>query len=546
MSFRFIATKICHRRMSRPWSSNLSAYCLAVSLAVLGAACQRSLTAGLPTTLQLLDRVEHMAQNSTNASDRVALQGEVEHAMVRTGRIDEALKIADAEQSIPNKSWILTSVIRGLAERGETGRAIRLAQSYPDVPERITRFDDILRIRSEAGDLQGVLEAAETLNDTVYPGRRLVQTAKIQMKRGAAAQAQSAIQVALSRATRLKFMSWRVEALADIAHAQLDLGDTNGALSTAQLVLREAMTRDETTLQFDTAEWFSELQAKAGMVNEALETVSTISNSYTKSSALQRIAVVQAKSGQPENAVTVLAPITNQEQRASAYFAVVEALAESGHADAALRVADEITLLPARVMALFRTAQAEEKLGNQIGARRTLERSIQLSITNTNEPEGASLLIFISMDRFAAGDTWQAKRLLELARKRWPEGDPLDDYDWAGSMVEAQIQGHTLGLALKTAREMKSEYWRDKLLGQVAEAFAVDGKYSEAVSIAMDLQEASFRIRTLRAIAMHQTVKGRAADALDWINHRCSPIEQPWALLGVEDGESRESVKQQH
>ncbi|MEU6379685.1 protein kinase [Streptomyces sp. NPDC046909] len=199
---------------------------------------------------QALDTVRLMTTlGETEAAwYRVSASCRVAGALVRCGRMPQALAMSQEEPDAANKARILLAVARTLLETGATAQAMRLvpqvqaaAQSADGEWRTDLVLGDVIEILAANGQIDRILPLAQSARTPETRVSMLVKAARALGGAGQAANAAMAADQALTTVQEMRG-SDRARALGSVGEAYARLGRTDQALACAE----DALQADDT------------------------------------------------------------------------------------------------------------------------------------------------------------------------------------------------------------------------------------------------------------------------------------------------------------
>ncbi|MFI5457514.1 MAG: M56 family metallopeptidase [Isosphaerales bacterium] len=343
----------------------------------------------------------------------------------RGGDVDTALRMArDLPEELDFRARALANVLEGLKSDRPAMKhwlpvLLQAAETVGDQTRQAEFFRGIAEVLAGAGDIETTLKIAETLEKAVAEfglqdhSRQMIvhahvfvlsALAKAQAKAGNRKAAVATFQKAVDFADALpdEGEALRSDRLGRLARDQVDAGDIEGALRTAERVVYEypkaiavmtiaeaqakAGRRDlaravfrkaiETAREIKIRDNFRDRagsydlnsseclrtiafgQARAGFTAEAVQTAGTIVEPKWKNSALAWIAMTMAKGGEIKPAIELVQRIDDESSRAQALQGIAEGQAEAGDIQGALKWAKSRTTPDERANALLGIVRA--------------------------------------------------------------------------------------------------------------------------------------------------------------------------------------------
>jgi S1-C subfamily serine protease/ribulose-5-phosphate 4-epimerase/fuculose-1-phosphate aldolase len=306
------------------------------------------------------------------------------------------------------------------------------------------------------------------------------------------AQAQAGdIAGALAAARSIEDAYWRALALADIAEAQAQAGDRQGAAQT-----------------------FAQAVATARSIEHAYSHAPSYlraSASSFRASALREIVRVQALAGDIAGALATARSLEDAWVRAPAFAAIAQAQAQAGDITGALATARSIEDASERAPALADIAKAQAQAGDRQGAAQTVAQALATarSIEGTSKRAGA--LANIAQAQAQAGDRQGAAQTFAQALATAQSMENASGRAWAlPDIAEAQAQAgdrqgaaQTFVQAVAAARSMEGAYWRAQALRHIAKKQVQAGDIAGALATIDEISDQARRAEALAEVASH-------------------------------------------
>ena len=187
-----------------------------------------------------------------------------------------------------------------------------------------------------------------------YALREIAEVAKAQAQDGD-------IQGALTTTNLITDAYWESDALIAIAQTQAECGDNDGALSTLQEALRSVNRMDCEYLESQALKRISILQF--GDIDRALKTASCITIDWIRYEAIKNIAKAQAKDGDTPGALNTASRIDYDWDRNDALRDIAKVQAQGEDIEGALRTASLIDYVYCRNGALHDIETIKKEIG---------------------------------------------------------------------------------------------------------------------------------------------------------------------------------------
>ena len=218
--------------------------------------------------------------------------------------------------------------------------------------------------------LGDALEIAQGIEGVAYRARALSDVAAAQAEGADAEGARVTFATAVEAAQRIEIDRNRAEALSDIASAQARAGEREGAGRTLAAAIETTWDMEE-SWRLMALKDIGIAQARAGWVAAALQIAGMIELESPRARVLNSIAVAQAEAGEYEAAkasfdaaLVAARGIDNRSFRAKAMEDLAASLANAKETDRALEIARGIELDGSRARALRNVATAQARAGD--------------------------------------------------------------------------------------------------------------------------------------------------------------------------------------
>jgi tetratricopeptide (TPR) repeat protein len=313
----------------------------------------------------------------------------------RAEDVQGALETASAIQQPAKQASALVEIAEIQATRGAMHSAREVAERLPLDEEKSRALTAIAVGQAERGDLVAALETAAVIPGT-GKAHVLRTIGDVQAKSGDRAAALDTWR----KAATVAIQDSRFEELTQILESQVKFGDVPGARMSA------AAVPDNSHAQMKLVE----VQAAAGDVRSAIETVSAIRDARDRALALEHVAAAQARTGSVGQAVDTAAAIEDARARNEALAWVTLARLESNDIAGALVTATGIEDDDWKSWTFVSIARAQIEAGDNPGARDTLRLAEQAGEAITDDPSGGYgyttgwAIYWIAQARIKAGD----------------------------------------------------------------------------------------------------------------------------------------------
>jgi tetratricopeptide (TPR) repeat protein len=330
----------------------------------------------------------------------------------------------------------------------------------------------------------------------------LCDLAVAQAKVGDLEDSNKTFQQLLKTASPMADKFWKLHTLLGIAAAQIGAGNRAAALQTIDSVSQLIAENERKGKPQDTEAFQNErgtiaiLQARAGDIRAAFQTVGSIKSDYQRARALAGIGREQAAAGN-----VAAAPATFQE---------------------ALRIA------PASV--LIEIAEDQAKFGYRAEAAAALDEALRRASASKDFATKVRLLQDVAVAKAKLGQVEEALKIAQSIQNTLVRESAL------AGIAEVQAQAGAIDGALQTLAAVEEGETRDYALEEIALAQAKAGDFAAALQNAASVGRRLQIYVLLRRIATEQAKAGDVEEALAWARKEDSPERKTWALVGVAEG----------
>ena len=407
-------------------------------------------------------------------------------------------------------------------------KALKAAGKIEDADDRALAFIWIGGAFAEAGETRRAIRsfelaitATEGIDDERFRVDHLDDIAVAQANAGDADGAKLTIEKALATAARIEDDGRRDWAFGHIVSAHARMGDFREALAAAARI-EDGEYRAEALADIAEARARSgDTEGAAQSIRQALAAAARIKNEDDRAESLAEIAEAQADAGDAEGAKQTLeralataARVERRYYRDWAFERIARARARIGEFREALATAAKIEDEDDRAEALADIAEAQAKSGDADGATRSIGQALEAAARIEDESSRISAFFSIAAAQAETGDFRGA-----LATAKRIEGGPYPGWALA-SIAEAQaksgdVEGskQTFERALAAAARME-EGDRDHVLTWVARSQNRGGDFSAALATARRIESERERAGSLADIAGAQAKAGDSQGAL--------------------------------
>lgn len=372
-----------------------------------------------PQQALILDAIARNSQTKLDIRLRNAAEGEA----VRTA-IAEALKHAPSDDSARFEAETLVSIAAVQANDGAFSNALQTAQRIPSdafrskalraivVAQAVAGDSDATNgtyiaaremakqiasgeIRAEAGAAIAVAMDQELAFYTVYENEfgahhqiSIAGLHAIEHTREAIAIGQARngrVEGAVKTASRIRSPELRLQALAEVAVAQIRAGETKPANATFEAAFKIADGLSESFERSKAFQKIAEAQAQAGKFAQALQTACKINLDFVLEGALSSIVAAEAKALAFDALCETVGEIAEDDNRAVAFGLIAAAKARAGDQEAArkyfaeaLKTVQKIKDKSFRAKALGKIAVAQSQAGEVEAAAATFATCLEL------------------------------------------------------------------------------------------------------------------------------------------------------------------------
>ena len=366
-----------------------------------------------------------VARSITYMRDRAIALAAIAGKLVHAGRIAEALQIAWAVEDAWERGVVLDRLLEPrsafhlpVEERATTdgpfakpdgrGEDLRVAMVFPDAEQQSMALGIVAMARARAGDIDGAVEASQSIE---WPRPRflaLSTIAEAQAKAGLAAQSMTSFGLALQAARSLERRDSR---LSDLAKAHARVGQFAEALHVTQLI-EDPSPQSGTIVGGKLISYdydrrralyaIAEAQAKAGKAGEALLTARSFELPPEAHERLRSgrgvVAEGLAETGRISEAVQAAQAVENRYWRSGLLAAIARKQAAAGKIAEAIEVANAVTGDADRISALVVIAAAQVKAGLPIDAFSTFAQALQIAQSLRYKTQVAEALLSIGRE----------------------------------------------------------------------------------------------------------------------------------------------------
>ncbi len=254
--------------------------------------------------------------------------------------------------------------------------ALNTAAAISDPRYKSKAYEDITRYLLGKGDLASAQAQLESISDAGARTRLSINLAEKFARRREERKARDILSKARNFAQANK-NNW---ALRDIASAQVEAGDLDGAMDTAA-VISSSGEKGSTYASIARA------QLAVDDLSGAKKTAGLMADDGNKHSTLYLIADKEAETGRVEDAKRTASAIPDEVHRNNAFFYIAQAQALRGDFRGALISVESITKDTARQGAYRRMAELQLRAGYAAAARETIGKAKELA-ARMNDPAG--------------------------------------------------------------------------------------------------------------------------------------------------------------
>jgi RNA polymerase sigma factor (sigma-70 family) len=306
--------------------------------------------------------------------------------------------------------------------------------------------------------------------------------------------------------------------------------------------------------------------AKAGDVDQAMETAAKLGKGEDQDRCLQCIVIAQAGDGDTAGAARTAKGIQQDDIKADALDAIVRAQAKAGDLTAARGTLNEVRKLveklqkeeidrqeksggrqrhvpdPRLCQLQAGVAQTQLLLGDKSGAL------VTVAAIDSDLPK-ANALLHMGIDRRKAGKPAEAREMLlaasQAAQKAVPGmGNRVRPFQSEKAAVlsfiaREQAKAGDVKEAVRTADTIPTDQAMDDALAGIAPAQAEAGDLKGALETVARIRDESSKAAALDDLAQALARAGREKDALDLAAQQKSPAVKARALLGVIVGKTQ-------
>ncbi|MBV9559147.1 MAG: hypothetical protein JOY90_01595 [Bradyrhizobium sp.] len=508
-----------------------------------------------PTRRCALDHAVEIVRTLSTSSIRAATVAQIARAQVDAGLMQQASGTIDLLKS-DEMAAVVGHAARVKAETGRLDEALRLANAIADPGARGLVLGSIAVAEGEAGKIDDALRRVRAESDGTARAVAIRRAAwglrMVAVERGDDGKLVEALREAEPTRMPMSVAYWHpsmhVPALWIIADAQVRAGKITEAVQSAGLA------------RFDREQVFAALLhflARAGKVSEALGIVQAIETNALRVVALQIATDPTLLSSSPDinfdpdrdseldtvapqNKVApgalAIAQSFSEPARSPALRMLAEAQANANEPAAALEAAKLIDNPEDRVGALLAIGKAQARIGQQAPAKASFNEALQ---TMRSAPLRGSLVQSIAVAEAEAGRTDEARALAETINEQWSRGTVFAEIARAlaraGKAAEAQkaadavkatslptdpnqaivrgfAEGGHIDQAVATAKGMGQQAG-EIALHLAAVTLCDNGQTGYALQLARAIRPGELQVDTLLKIARALRRSGAEADA---------------------------------
>ncbi|MFH9608207.1 hypothetical protein [Streptomyces sp. NPDC017448] len=381
--------------------------------------------------------------------------------LAETGRLQQALDIANSLADHARRSEARASVTRAAVQRG-------WHEPVPGIP-RVGHPDNPVRAIVEPAtsaapqESKQILDIARSIGDPSTRADMLAEAACAMATAGVYKPAAELAETAAATAHAIVAPLWRARAQSAVAEAMARVGAYEQAVEVA-CAISEAAWRDQSLSDV------VQTVIAAGRCEQAREIARAIYSSTTRSRALAGVAHAMAKVGWHEEALIITESITAPRSQVEALGHIACALASCGQGDQAIEIARRMSTIGSRSGTLTEDrhllAQAEREESSFIGPRVYSWPHIE-----------AGPLADVAL---AIVETGRHEEALEIARSI---GDGTEHGRALGGIARAVAQAGQVEQALEICRSIGDGTEHGRALGGIARAVAQAGQVERALEI---------------------------------------------------------------
>ena len=409
------------------------------------------------------------------------------------------------------RDWTLKEIAKAQANAGHFTDALVTTDVMNHMLDRIETIVQIGSAQVQAGENRAAREtfasavkfghAIENALDRAK-GLREIGTVQSQVDRTAATKT---LTHAAQAVMAIDDHNSRIEWLTEVAKAQLEINDGEGARATVKTALDSVRGMKDDEASFHLSE-IASLQAAAGLFTEAMSTakrVDEITAALTddpfarvmySTTTLCKIAVAQVRAGHTEAAthnfraaIDIASNLKDPQKRAFFLGVVIVWLLDVGRLDEAMTVADDMANGSNRVITLGDIGQALAKAGRDETARETFKTAYGIVRTLDNLEDQAFSLLVIAEGQVQSGIVGAEEANFETALDVTRE---LEEGISRNIILERIVHGLAVAgdvsTAVATARQLY-EHMRKHAFQSITAVLIEAGRLSEAESMALEL-----------------------------------------------------------
>jgi hypothetical protein len=453
--------------------------------------------------------------------------------------LDQALKSVDKIENVDGKAWALVEIGRALAEaseREQAAKAFELAsRSARDISDEFSgsRSSILLWLagsQAMAGLIDDAFKTADAIvsETTSHKGQALAMIAGKQLGRGDRKGALKTVEqiketekdFALGEFARIEAESGdfkkaletsagirngfrRVEALCTIAQCELKAGDKEGShevIQTAFDLAKSLVVKNNPGLRYSALTNVAWLQASAGNMKAAWQTINLLEKGSFKNSAMVSIIKALADQGKIEEALKTVNDIEGKKDQGLRQIALAQAKAKKFKE--ALTIATSI-VPNIRSDTLLEIGKMQARAGDLTGATDSFARALK----DLDKPE----VLWLQDGVVGAGPRNVHSALMAYGES----GLGKEGLAWANAQKSPFVKAVALaGLAEGLAKRLKQEKEQpDNKSSQKQALQAINELLDQAMKDAKEIQRRPIEAFVLTKIGMVQAAVGQQADA---------------------------------
>jgi tetratricopeptide (TPR) repeat protein len=385
---------------------------------------------------------------------------------------------------------------------------------------------EALGVLAQAGDVQRAENYAALIDDPIHRCRAYRAIVSALLRQGRTHEAAAAVEQALVAAQAIQRDIDKASALADVARTLIQAGQTDRAVTVAQLINKDEAKKAKVLAGV------ARTLARAGQTDQAVTVAQCINEDKAKAEALGDVAEALAEVGQTDQAVTVAQCINEDKAKAVALADVAKTLTQAGQTNRAVTLVKQAAAVAQAIendydkaSALTAVAGALAEIGRTDEAVAIFKQVVNNAQAITDGGTKAGTLAAVAKTLIKAGQIDRAVSLTQaLENRAWLLRDVAE------ALAEAGQEDHALTV-VRTVQD------RCLALHQVAQGLARAGQTDRAVAVAQTLEDVNAKARALAGVAEILAETGKVDQAVVLAEQAITAAQtiesNAWVLAGT-------------